>query len=123
MDGPQTGDVARRAGDLRWYHTLDLPGGVETPGEYDLRPTIPRLPLPAGMSGMRCLDVGSRDGFYAFEMERRGATDIIAVSVRVDHHANGTAMIRPAPTRTNPSTNICCTIRLWLAPNATRTAI
>ena len=67
--------------DLRWYHTLELPGGVVTPGEYDLRPIVDRLPWPASLAGMRCLDVGSRDGFYAFEMERRGAAEVISLDV------------------------------------------
>jgi tRNA (mo5U34)-methyltransferase len=66
--------------DLRWYHTLDLPGGVTTPGEYDLRGTADRLPWPA-LDGARCLDVGSRDGFYAFEMERRGAREVVSLDL------------------------------------------
>lgn len=66
---------------LRWYHTLELPGGVVTPGEYDLRPIVGRLPWPASLAGMRCLDVGSRDGFYAFEMERRGAAEVVSLDV------------------------------------------
>jgi tRNA (mo5U34)-methyltransferase len=32
------------------------------------------------MSGMRALDVGTADGFWAFEMERRGA-DVVAVEL------------------------------------------
>lgn len=55
----------------RWYHTIDLPDGSATPGQYDLRGIVPRLPIPASLEGKRCLDIGSRDGFYAFEMEKR----------------------------------------------------
>src|SRR3954447_16370790 len=66
---------------LRWYHTLDLPGGVVTPGEYDLRPVVDRLPWPDSLAGVRCLDVGSRNGFYAFEMERRGAAEVVSLDV------------------------------------------
>jgi tRNA (mo5U34)-methyltransferase len=66
---------------LRWYHTLDLPNGVTTPGEYDLRGIVDALPWPAEMDGMRCLDVGSRDGFYAFEMERRGAAEVVSLDI------------------------------------------
>src|SRR3954465_13997704 len=66
---------------LRWYHTLELPGGVVTPGEYDLRPVVDRLPWPTSLAGMRCLDVGSRNGFYAFEMERRGAAEVVSLDV------------------------------------------
>lgn len=66
---------------LRWYHSIDLPGGYTTPGEYDLRPVVDRLPWPTGIADMRCLDVGSRDGFYAFEMERRGAREVISIDI------------------------------------------
>jgi tRNA (mo5U34)-methyltransferase len=66
---------------MRWYHTLDLPNGVTTPGEYDLRGIVDALPWPADMAGMRCLDVGSRDGFYAFEMERRGAAEVVSLDI------------------------------------------
>lgn len=66
---------------MRWYHTIDLPNGISTPGEYDLRPIVDRLPWPESMAGMRCLDIGSRDGFYAFEMERRGAAEVVSLDI------------------------------------------
>ncbi|PWU24508.1 MAG: TIGR04290 family methyltransferase, partial [Candidatus Rokuibacteriota bacterium] len=31
------------------------------------------MPWPAALSGQRWLDVGTMGGFWAFEMERRGA--------------------------------------------------
>lgn len=66
---------------MRWYHTIELPGGVTTPGEYDLRPIVDRLPWPETLAGMRCLDVGSRDGFYAFHMESLGAQDVVSLDL------------------------------------------
>jgi tRNA (mo5U34)-methyltransferase len=30
---------------------------------------------------MRCLDVGTRDGFWAFEMERRGASEVVGIDL------------------------------------------
>jgi tRNA (mo5U34)-methyltransferase len=62
-----------------WYHTIDLPPGVTTPGAVDLRGVAARM-LPADLSGMRALDVGTFDGFWAFEMERRGA-EVVALDV------------------------------------------
>jgi tRNA (mo5U34)-methyltransferase len=70
-----------RPDELRWYHTIELPGVGPTPGEWDLRPILPRLPLPDSLAGRRCLDIGSRDGFYAFEMERRGAGEVISLDL------------------------------------------
>lgn len=63
-----------------WYHTLELPGGVITPGWFDLRPVVARLPWP-DLRGKRCLDVATYDGFFAFEMERRGASEVIATDI------------------------------------------
>ena len=33
------------------------------------------------MQGKRCLDIGAADGFWAFEMERRGAGDVLATDL------------------------------------------
>lgn len=70
-----------------WYHTIDLGHGIATPGFIDNRPTVDRFGLPADLTGKRCLDIGTYDGFWAFEMERRGAAEVIAIDVdsRLDH--------------------------------------
>jgi SAM-dependent methyltransferase len=62
-----------------WYHTLELAPDVATPGQIDLRSIAPKL-LPRDLSGQRALDVGTFDGFWAFEMERRGA-DVVAIDI------------------------------------------
>lgn len=55
-----------------WYHSIDLPGGLTTPGMYDYRSAMEAFHLPERMDGMSVLDVGSATGFFAFEFERRG---------------------------------------------------
>jgi tRNA (mo5U34)-methyltransferase len=64
-----------------WYHTIELPTGP-TQGEYDLRKSVDKLPFPRTLEGRRCLDVGTHDGFWAFEMERRNAAEIVAIDIR-----------------------------------------
>jgi SAM-dependent methyltransferase len=64
----------------RWYHCIEVAPGVVTPGLFDLRSIVDRLPWP-DVSGLRCLDVGTSDGFLAFELERRGATEVLAVDL------------------------------------------
>jgi tRNA (mo5U34)-methyltransferase len=64
-----------------WYHTIELAPGVVTPGWFDTRAVAPRLPFPASLAGKRCLDVATFDGFWAFEMERRGAEEVHAIDV------------------------------------------
>jgi tRNA (mo5U34)-methyltransferase len=56
-----------------WYHTIELPDGLITPGLYDLRAALPSFCFPEDMRGMSVLDVGSATGFFAFEFARRGA--------------------------------------------------
>ena len=60
-----------------WWHVIDLPDGSTTPGAWDLRPLAERIPWP-DLTGKRCLDVGTADGFWAFELERRGAAEVLA---------------------------------------------
>ena len=59
---------------------MDLAPGVVTPGWFDLRPIVHRLPWPE-VRGRRCLDVATYDGFLAFELERRGAREVVALDL------------------------------------------
>jgi SAM-dependent methyltransferase len=62
-----------------WYHTIELAPGVVTPGRVDLRSAASKL-LPDDLEGKRALDVGTFDGFWAFELERRGA-EVVTIDV------------------------------------------
>jgi tRNA (mo5U34)-methyltransferase len=73
--------LADEVGSVGWYHTIELPGGVTTPGFLDTRPALARVPMPRLLAGRRCLDVGSCDGFWAFEMERRGAAEVVGIDL------------------------------------------
>ena len=64
-----------------WYHTLDLGNGVRTAGMFDHAPVLHHYPLPDDLSGKRCLDVATMDGYWAFEMERRGAASVTALDL------------------------------------------
>jgi tRNA (mo5U34)-methyltransferase len=63
-----------------WYHTMELAPGLVTPGWFDLRPIVDRMPWP-DVAGKRCLDVGTYDGFFAFELERRGGAEVVATDI------------------------------------------
>lgn len=69
------------ADDHVWYHTIELPDGTTTPGYADTRPAREHIEWPRSLSGGRCLDVGTFDGFWAFEMERLGAREVVAMDV------------------------------------------
>jgi tRNA (mo5U34)-methyltransferase len=70
-----------RVSKLGWYHTIELGHGVVTPGFVDNRSSVGLFGLPSDLSGKRCLDIGTYDGFWAFEMERRGASEVIGIDV------------------------------------------
>jgi tRNA (mo5U34)-methyltransferase len=75
-------EIRRRiAANHDWYHTIELAPGILTPGWVDTRPALNRVPLPPSLAGLRCLDVGTWDGFWAFELERRGAAEVHALDV------------------------------------------
>ena len=63
-----------------WYHTMEVASGVVTPGWFDLRPVLDVMPWP-DVRGKRCLDVGTWDGHLAFELERRGASEVVATDI------------------------------------------
>jgi tRNA (mo5U34)-methyltransferase len=63
-----------------WYHTIELAPDLVTPGWFDLRPIVDGMPWP-DVRGKRCLDVGTYDGFLAFELERRGAAEVVATDI------------------------------------------
>lgn len=71
----------REALDHKWYHTLDLGQGIRTEGAFDHQPALSHFPIPERLDGMRCLDVATLDGFWAFELERRGAAEVHALDI------------------------------------------
>ncbi|HEY8740795.1 MAG TPA: methyltransferase domain-containing protein [Candidatus Dormibacteraeota bacterium] len=75
-----TADIQVRLDELLWYHTIDVVPGATTRGWWDLRHSLDIVPFP-DVRGKRCLDIGTWDGFYAYEMERRGAAEVVAIDV------------------------------------------
>jgi tRNA (mo5U34)-methyltransferase len=65
------------AGHSNWYHQIEVAPGLVTPGVHmsaDALRILDSIGLPQDAQGLRVLDIGCRDGFFAFEMERRGAS-------------------------------------------------
>jgi tRNA (mo5U34)-methyltransferase len=84
---PSTGEsseLTELVASRHWYHTIELAPGVVTAGWFDTRSVARRLPFPS-LQGRRCLDVGTFDGFWAFEMERRGASEVVAIDILDPH--------------------------------------
>ena len=65
-----------RLSKLGWYHSIELPDGTVIPGHQSLeqqRKRLSQFPLPQDLRGKKVLDIGAWDGWFSFEMERRGA--------------------------------------------------
>ncbi len=64
-----------------WWHSFELPDGSTIQGVTSLESLKKRLaqfPIPDDLRGKRALDIGCWDGWYSFELERRGA-EVVAV--------------------------------------------
>src|SRR2546423_3261813 len=96
---PSSSELSSLVAERKWYHTLELAPGVLTPGWFDTRSIAHSIPFP-DLTGKRCLDVGTFDGFWAFEMERRGAAEVIAIDLidptQADWPAGSTDNVRAA---------------------------
>ena len=67
--------------DRGWWHSFELPDGGRIDGVNTLealKRRVAQFPIPADLHGKRVLDVGAWDGWFSFEMERRGA-EVVAI--------------------------------------------
>jgi tRNA (mo5U34)-methyltransferase len=80
-DPDGAGALRDRVAAVNWYHSIDLGGGVVTPGHPVNRAMVDRALPP--VDGRTVLDIGAWDGFYSFLAEKRGAARVVAM----DHYA------------------------------------
>jgi tRNA (mo5U34)-methyltransferase len=78
MDHLSSSEIQRTVDAVHhWHHIIHFPHGIVSPGAYDPRHLFDRLALP-DLRGKRVLDVGTRDGFFAFACEKLGA-EVVAI--------------------------------------------
>lgn len=78
--GPEWNRLLTETG---WWHSFELPGGQIVKGVNSiesLRSRIGEFPIRQNLSGKRALDIGCWDGWFSFELERRGA-EVVAIDV------------------------------------------
>ena len=86
-------ELKNRVGSVApWFHSIDLPYGVVTPGQGSQAfiKNAADIYFAMGIEGRTVLDVGAWDGAFSFEAERRGAADILAVDELAWHPASWT---------------------------------
>jgi tRNA (mo5U34)-methyltransferase len=88
-------EQARLIESRTWWHSIELDGGVVTPGKvplYYLKRVLGHLKFPESFAGLSVLDIGAWDGFFSFEAERRGAARVVAYDLHPpDHYGFETA--------------------------------
>lgn len=78
-------EILRRIRAVEWYHAIEVAPGIVTPGRYDPKPFLPLMGFSEDLTGKSVLDIGTYDGFFAFEAEKRGAKRVVAL----DRHSPG----------------------------------
>jgi tRNA (mo5U34)-methyltransferase len=66
---------------VHWHQRWQVSPGVYTPGRNPVAQLCERIRLPADLRGQRVLDVGAWNGCFSFECERRGAGEVVALSL------------------------------------------
>jgi tRNA (mo5U34)-methyltransferase len=62
-----------------WMHTIDLGNGVVTPGKWPVNSRILMAFQEIDFSGKKVLDVGTCNGLWSFEAEKRGASEVYSI--------------------------------------------
>jgi tRNA (mo5U34)-methyltransferase len=88
-------DLLEQARRTSFYHVLELTPELTTEGWFDLRPYVQHYGIPEDLTGLRALDVGTWDGFWAFELERRGA-EVVALDLDSERDLDWPPRHRPA---------------------------
>jgi len=64
-----------------WHQRFELAPGVWTPGVSSVNFLLDTAGVPADLTGLSVLDVGTTNGGCAFEAERRGARRVVAADI------------------------------------------
>jgi tRNA (mo5U34)-methyltransferase len=80
---------------IYWHQRWEIFNGVFTPGRNPVAEICATFGLPQDLSGKRVLDIGTWNGCFSFECERRGAREVIALGPE-NPHLTGFYRIRDA---------------------------
>ena len=78
---PEAATAFLERSDFVWHQRFELVPGVWTPGVSPVPWLCNVAELPTDLSGQRVLDIGTTNAGTAFELERRGAAEVVAVDI------------------------------------------
>ena len=81
LPAPPDFDLPSLLGNTPWHQRWEVFRGVFTPGPNPVEQVCTRIGLPRDLGGLRVLDVGAWHGCFSFECERRGAAEVVALSL------------------------------------------
>lgn len=70
-----------RSEEMLFYQTIDVPGHGLMPGCWDHRASVDVFLAHTNFHGLSAIDIGPANGFWSFEMERRGASQVVALEL------------------------------------------
>lgn len=78
--------IQEQAEEINWWHSIKLSEDYTTNGRVGEDHCSPdsitkRFGMPLGLTGKTVLDVGTFDGLMAFEAEKRGAKEVVAIDI------------------------------------------
>jgi tRNA (mo5U34)-methyltransferase len=78
---PEGFDLKRFAEGIHWHQGWDIFPGQRTPGRSPVEVAMNLTGVPSDLSGKRVLDIGAWNGCTSFECERRGAREVVALTL------------------------------------------
>jgi tRNA (mo5U34)-methyltransferase len=78
---PEAATAFLERSDFVWHQRFELAPGVLTPGVSPIEWMCERAGIPADLTGLSVLDIGTTNAGTAFEAERRGAARVVAVDI------------------------------------------
>lgn len=72
-------ELLKQVNRIEWMHTIDLGGGIVTPGKWPVNQQILEAFDGVDFKGKKVLDVGACNGLWTFEAEKRGASQVYSI--------------------------------------------
>ena len=72
-------ELLEKVHELNWMHEIDLGDGITTPGKWPRNPNIVKAFDQLDFKDKKVLDIGTCNGLWSFEAEKRGASSVDSV--------------------------------------------